>query len=61
MVKGFSSIYNLNKLVYYEQYADITRAIEREKQLKRWNRTWKNKLIEKQNPFWDDLYDEICL
>ncbi len=61
MVKGFSSIYNLNKLVYYEQYIDISQGIEREKQLKKWNRTWKNKLIEKQNPSWRDLYDEICL
>jgi len=61
MVKGFSNTYNLNKLVYYEQYSNIIQAIEREKQLKKWNRSWKEDLINKQNPSWNDLYDEICL
>lgn len=61
MVKGFSNTYNLNKLVYYEQYPSIQQAIEREKQLKTWHRSWKNRLINKQNPSWRDLYNEICL
>ena len=61
LVKGFSSTYNLNQLVYYEAYSNITQAIEREKQLKKWNRRWKEKLIEKQNPTWRDLYDEVCI
>ena len=60
MVKGFSNTYNLNKLIYYEQYTNITKAIEREKQLKKWTRKWKECLIEKQNPSWRDLYGEIC-
>ena len=60
MLKGFSNIYNLKKLVYYEQYSSIGLAIKREKQLKKWNRSWKNSLIEKFNPSWRDLYDEIC-
>ena len=61
MVEGFSNTYNLNKLVYYEQYSSIQQAIEREKQLKTWHGSWKNRLINKQNPSWRDLYDEICL
>ncbi len=60
MVDGFSKTYNLNKLVYYEQYQKIVQAIEREKQLKKWDRAWKDLLIEKFNPSWHDLYDEIC-
>ncbi len=60
MQKGFSAEYNLSKLVYYEQFFDITQAIDREKQLKKWNRAWKNHLIDKFNPSWRDLYDEIC-
>ncbi len=60
MVEGFSKRYNLHKLVYYEQIQDISRAIEREKQLKRWHREWKNNLINEKNPSWQDLYNEIC-
>ncbi|MDR1123107.1 MAG: GIY-YIG nuclease family protein [Elusimicrobiota bacterium] len=58
-VEGFSSKYNLKKLVYYEVFQDISKAIEREKQLKNWNRDWKVKLIENTNPEWKDLHDEI--
>ncbi len=54
--KGFSSKYKTNKLVYYESYNDIAEAIEREKQLKKWNRRWKLDLIERDNPNWEDLY-----
>jgi len=60
MQEGFSAEYNLSKLVYYEQFSDITQAIEREKQLKKWNRAWKDHLIDAFNPSWRDLYDEIC-
>lgn len=60
MVEGFSSRYNLTKLVYYEQFDDISKAIEREKVLKEWRRSWKEYLINKLNPEWRDLYDEIC-
>jgi len=58
-IKGFSSKYNIYKLVYYEQFNDIYHAIEREKQLKKWKREWKNDLIASLNPEWKDLYDEI--
>ncbi len=46
-------------MVWYEQTNDIRIAIEREKQLKRWNRKWKIRLIEKSNPEWKDLFFEI--
>ena len=55
LVDGFSKNYNLNKLVYYEVSSTISAAIEREKQIKGWNRKRKNKLIESKNPNWEDL------
>ena len=60
IIKGFTSKYNLNKLVYYEIYDDEISAITREKRLKQYNREWKNDVINKFNPNWRDLYDEIC-
>ena len=56
---SFSARYNLNKLVYYEQFQMIGDAIGREKQLKAGNRATKEKLINSINPTWNDLYDEI--
>jgi putative endonuclease len=56
---SFSARYNLNKLVYYEQFQMIGEAIGREKQLKAGNRATKEKLINSINPNWNDLYDEI--
>ena len=53
--KGFTSRYNIDKLVYFEEYFNITEAIKRENQLKKWNRQWKIDLIEKDNPEWKDL------
>lgn len=58
-VDGFSKTYNLNKLVYYEIYEDITIAIEREKYLKGKVRKYKTDLIDKFNPKWKDLYNDI--
>jgi len=58
-VDGFSKKFNVDKLVYYEQHKDIESAITREKQMKKWHRTWKIKLIEKDNPEWKDLYGDI--
>jgi putative endonuclease len=55
LVKGFTERYGLDKLVYYEHTIDVISAITREKQLKKWNRKWKLKLIEKDNPLWKDL------
>ena len=54
-IKGFTSKYGVTKLVYFEQTNSIEAAIQREKQLKRWNRDWKLQLIERYNPNWNDL------
>ena len=59
LVQGLSSQYKIDKLVYYEEYQDITMAIQREKHLKKWLRKWKINLIEKNNPYWQDLFDQI--
>ena len=56
---GFSSKYNLNKLVYYEHFQNIDDAIVREKRLKKWKRNWKNDLIQTINPGWRDLYPDV--
>lgn len=56
---GFTSKYGVHKLVWFETYDDPTNAIAREKNIKKWRRTWKMRLIEKSNPTWRDLYDEI--
>ena len=53
--KGFSEKYNSNYLIYYETYKYIEDAIFREKCIKKWNRKWKEKLISKTNPTWQDL------
>ena len=58
-VDGFSKKYNTHRLVWYELHTEISVAITREQQLKKWNRQWKIELIEKTNPEWEDLYDEI--
>jgi putative endonuclease len=58
--EGFTSKYDLNTLVYYETFDDIEQAILREKRLKKWNRAWKLRLINRLNPDWRDLYDGIC-
>ncbi len=59
LVKGFSSKYQLKKLLYYETHDDIEEAIEREKQLKNWHRNWKINLIKSKNPKFKDLFKEI--
>lgn len=56
---GFTKKYNIKNLVYYEIFGDIQEAFIREKQLKKWKRDWKIKLIEKNNPGWNDLYDKL--
>ena len=55
LADGFTSKYNVNKLVYYECTSDVRCAIEREKQLKRWTRAKKKALVGKMNPTWEDL------
>jgi len=59
LVKGFTEKYFVHKLVYFEDTNDIDAAIFREKQLKKWKRDWKIALIEKNNPEWKDLYQEL--
>lgn len=59
IVKGFTEKYNVTRLVYYECYDDPEEAILREKRLKKWKRAWKNELIEKMNPEWRDLYEDL--
>jgi len=58
-IPGFSQTYNTAKLVYFEPFQDVRNASAREKQLKRWNRSKKIFLIEKQNPTWEDLYPAL--
>ncbi len=57
--KSFTAIYNVEKLVYFEAATDAYHAIEREKQIKTWNRKRKEKLINVKNPKWEDLYESI--
>jgi putative endonuclease len=59
VVDGFSQRYELNLLVYYELHDSVESAILRERQLKKWNRQWKLKLIYEFNPQWLDLYLDL--
>ena len=59
VIKGFAEKYNATKLVYYENTNNIESAISREKQLKKWKRNWKIKLIKDLNPTCKDLYEKI--
>ena len=59
-VEGFTKKYNVKKLVYFELFDDLENAIHREKRLKKYRRQAKITLIEKDNPDWNDLYEEIC-
>ena len=52
---GFTKKYGIKMLVYYAETDDISAALTREKQLKKWNRKWKIRLIQEENPFWKDL------
>ena len=60
-VEGFTSKYGVKMLVYFEVHETAESAIAREKQIKKWNRAWKLKLIEQNNPDWKDLYDSIIV
>jgi len=59
LVDGFTKQYRVHNLVYFETTESIESAIAREKKLKKWNREWKIRLIEKNNPEWRDLYAEL--
>ena len=56
---GFTDRYNVKSLVHFEQYGDPATAIQREKNLKKWKRSWKIDLIERGNPDWRDLWEYI--
>jgi putative endonuclease len=57
---GFTKQHDITRLVWFELHDSMESAITREKQLKKWNRAWKVRLIEERNPYWNDLFDEIC-
>ncbi len=59
LTPGFTSQYNVDRLVYYETFSEIDEAIRREKKLKKWKRAWKIELIEEKNPNWSDLYPSL--
>jgi putative endonuclease len=59
LVEGFTKKYGVHQLVYFEQTSDITSAITREKQIKKWRRQWKIELIEEKNPEWKDLFLDL--
>ena len=58
-VEGFTKKYQVHTLVWQESTSYLMAAVEREKQIKKWNRAWKLRLIEKANPEWKDLYNEL--
>ncbi len=59
-IPGFTRRYGVRMLVWFESHPDMASAIKREKQFKEWQRKWKLELIEKSNPLWNDLYEEVC-
>jgi putative endonuclease len=60
LIDGFTKKYSVHRLVWYEVHENGESAINREKQIKKWNRAWKLELIEQFNPQWNDLYEDIC-
>ncbi|MBT5265954.1 MAG: GIY-YIG nuclease family protein [Rhodospirillaceae bacterium] len=59
LIEGFTSRYGVQQLVFYEIHETMLDAIQREKRLKKWNREWKIRLIERFNPNWRDLYGDL--
>ena len=60
LVEGFTSRYDVKDLVFFEQHDEPRNAIQREKNIKHWSRAWKLALIERHNPDWRDLFDDIA-
>ncbi|MDB5475132.1 MAG: nuclease [Phenylobacterium sp.] len=56
---GFTAKYGVSRLVWYEAHGERGEAFRRERQIKKWNRAWKVRLIEAENPTWVDLYEEL--
>ncbi|MDH4027923.1 MAG: GIY-YIG nuclease family protein [Nitrospirota bacterium] len=61
LVDGFTKKYGVHQLVYYEVLRDSETALMRERQMKKWNRVWKLRLIEEHNPEWVDLYESLTM
>ncbi len=59
LADGFTKKYGVKMLVWFEMTSDISAAITREKQIKKWNRLWKLRLVDQSNPDWRDLYSDI--
>jgi putative endonuclease len=59
LVEGFTKRYGVHTLVWHETHSTMESAIAREKAIKEWKRAWKMALIEKSNPEWRDLYEEL--
>jgi putative endonuclease len=59
VVEGFSKRYKVTRLVWFEAHPTMESAIQREKQIKKWNRAWKVRLIDEMNPSWRDLWPDI--
>ena len=60
LVRGFTQRHGIKRLVYFEPHSTALSAIQREKTMKHWSRSWKIRTIEKTNPTWRDLYEDIC-
>ncbi|MGJ7903442.1 GIY-YIG nuclease family protein [Lysobacter sp. 1R34A] len=60
LAQGFTERYGFDRLVWYEQHETMENAIQREKKIKKWNREWKIRLIEENNPEWRDLWQDIA-
>jgi putative endonuclease len=59
LIEGFTKRYGVHRLVWFEVHGDINEAIIREKRIKKWNRSWKLRVIEEMNPDWIDLADQL--
>jgi putative endonuclease len=59
LIDGFTRHYGLHRLVYVERHENILSAIHREKNIKHWSRAWKVRLINRDNPGWKDLFEEL--
>ena len=59
LIEGFTKRYGVHRLVWFEVHGDINEAILREKRIKKWNRSWKLRLIEEMNPDWIDLTEKL--
>ncbi len=59
LIEGFTAQYGVDRLVWFEVHETRDAAFKRERQIKKWNRAWKLELIEKNNPEWRDLFDDL--